>query len=255
MMITILTSHLGGSVKVDGKRLPGPIADANGLLDKLKNIWPANARVLMICADPRDYEKNDSVLYCLRSAFPMSGLSVSSVEMCDDRNETFADNICGFDVIILTGGHVPTQNAFFGKIGLREKLKNFDGILIAWSAGSMNCADIVYAGPELDGEAIDPDYKRWIPGLGLTSVNIFPHFQSLRDEMLDGFRLIEDITYADSMGHEILAINDGSYIVIEDGHTELFGEAYSILDGEEEPICREGESRIISEIVEKKRLP
>ena len=252
-MITILTSHVGGSVKVDGKRLPGPIADANGLLDKLKNIWPANARVLMICADPRDYEKNDSVLYCLRGAFPMSGLSVSSVEMCDDRNEDLAENICGFDVIILTGGHVPTQNAFFGRIGLREKLKNFDGILIAWSAGSMNCADIVYAGPELDGEAIDPDYKRWIPGLGLTSVNIFPHFQSLRDEMLDGLRLIEDITYADSMGNEILAINDGSYIVIEDGRTELFGEAYSILDGEEELICREGESRIISEIVLKMR--
>ena len=252
-MITILTSHMGGSVKVDGKRLPGPIADANGLLDKLKNIWPANARALMICADPRDYEKNDSVLYCLRGAFPMSGLSVSFVEMCDDRNETLADNMCGFDVIILTGGHVPTQNAFFGRIGLREKLKNFDGILIAWSAGSMNCADIVYAGPELDGEAIDPDYKRWIPGLGLTSVNIFPHFQSLRDEMLDGLRLIEDITYADSMGNEILVINDGSYIVIEDGRTELFGEAYSILDGEEELICREGESRIISEIVLKMR--
>ena len=244
-MITILTSHVGGSVKVDGKRLPGPIAEANGLLDILKSIWPANARVLLICADPKDYEKNDSVLYCLRSAFPMSGLSVSSVEMCDDRNEAFAGNICGFDVIILTGGHVPTQNAFFGKIGLKEKLKNFDGILIAWSAGSMNCADMVYAGPELDGEAIDPDYKRWIPGLGLTSINIFPHFQSLRDEMIDGLRLIEDITYADSMGHEILAINDGSYIVIEDGHTKLFGEAYRILDGREELICKDGESHFI----------
>ncbi len=253
MMITILTSHLGGSAKVGGRRLPGPIADANGLLDKLKKIWPSNARVLMICADPGDYEKNDSVLYCLRGAFPMSGLSVSAVEMCDDRNEALAENICAYDVIILTGGHVPTQNAFFGKIGLREKLKYFDGILIAWSAGSMNCADIVYAGPELDGEAIDPDYKRWIPGLGLTSVNIFPHFQSLRDEMLDGLRLIEDITYADSMGHEILAINDGSYIWIEDGCTELFGEAYSILDGEEELICRKGESRAVSEIVLKMR--
>ena len=102
-MITILTSHMGGSVKVDGKRLPGPIADANGLLDKLNNIWPANARVLMICAAPKDYEKNDSVLYCLSNAFPMSGLAVSSVEMCDDRNEDLAENICGFDVIILTG--------------------------------------------------------------------------------------------------------------------------------------------------------
>ena len=43
-------------------------------------------------------------------------------------------------------------------------------------------------------------------------------------------------------------LNDGSYIVIEDGRTELFGEAYRILDGEIELICRDGENRIISEI-------
>lgn len=78
----------------------------------------------------------------------------------------------------------------------------------------MNCADMVYASPELDGEALDPAFKRWIPGLGLTRVNIFPHFEMLKDDILDGLRVIEDITYADSMGQEILALNDGSYIVI-----------------------------------------
>ena len=252
-MITILTSHLGGSYKVDGKRLPRPIAEENGLLGKLKDIWPQDARVLMICADPEDYEKNDAVLYCYKEALPMSGLKLSSIGMCDARTEALADNISETDVIILTGGHVPTQNAFFSKICLREKLKGFEGILIAWSAGSMNCADMVYAGPEFPGEALDPDFKRWIPGLGLTEVNIFPHFEMLKDDILDGLRVIEDITYADSMGHEILALNDGSYIVIEDGKTELFGETYRILDGETELICRDGESRSISEMVIKMR--
>ncbi len=28
----------------------------------------------------------------------------------------------------------------------------------------MNCAEMVYAGPELPGEAIDPNYQRWISG-------------------------------------------------------------------------------------------
>ena len=181
-MITILTSHLGGSYKVDGKRLPGPIADKNGLLEKLKNIWPQDARVLMICADPVDYEKNDSVLYCYKEVFPMSGLKVSSIGMCDARTEAPAENISETDVIILTGGHVPTQNAFFRKLGLREKLKGFDGILIAWSAGSMNCADTVYAGPELPGEALDPAFKRWIPGLGLTREDNIDHvFSSMEN--------------------------------------------------------------------------
>ncbi len=117
----------------------------------------------------------------------------------------------------------------------------------------MNCADMVYASSELDGEALDPAFKRWILGLGLTRVNIFPHFEMLKDDILDGLRVIEDITYADSMGQEILALNDGSYIVIEDGRTELFGEAYRILDGEKELICRDGEKRFISEIVLKMR--
>lgn len=36
-------------------------------------------------------------------------------------------------------------------IGLKERLQSWDGLLIAWSAGSMNCAEMVYAGPELLG--------------------------------------------------------------------------------------------------------
>ena len=109
----------------------------------------------------------------------------------------------------------------------------------------MNCAEIVYAGPELDGEAIDPDFKRWIPGLGITNVNLFPHFQSLKEEWLDGMRLIEDITLADTVGHEIIAIHDGTYVMIENGVHKLFGEAYRIKDGQIEMICQNGMSIIL----------
>lgn len=105
----------------------------------------------------------------------------------------------------------------------------------------MNCADNVYAGPELEGEAIDPFYERWITGLGLTDINIFPHFQSLEGDFLDGLRLIKDITYADSIGHEIIALNDGSYIMLEDGKATLYGEAYMIKDGQQRQICKDGE--------------
>jgi len=146
------------------------------------------------------------------------------------------------DVIILAGGHVPTQNRFMKQLRLRERLQDYHGIVVAWSAGSMNCADNVYAGPELEGEAIDPLYQRWITGLGLTDINIFPHFQSLKDDCLDGLRLIEDITYADSVGHEIIALNDGSYIMLEDGKTTLYGEAYRIKDRQQRQICKDGGS-------------
>lgn len=171
----------------------------------------------------------------------MSGLSVSSVELCDDRSLNFANDLTAFQVLVLTGGHVPTQNRFFKNIRLRERLSDYNGLVVAWSAGSMNCANLVYAGPELEGEAVDPLFRRWIPGLGLTSINIFPHYQALKDDYLDGLRLIEDITFADSMGHEFIALNDGSYILIDGGHETLYGEAYRIKDGQISQICKDNE--------------
>ena len=200
-----------------------------------------NSYLRQIKASPVFYGKNDEVVSCLKESFPMSGLSISDFLMCDARNKEIINRLPQMDVLILAGGHVPSQNAFMRELQLKEKLVNGDGLLIAWSAGSMNCAEDVYAGPELPGEAIDPDYKRWIKGLGITKTNIFPHFEQLKDEVLDGMRLIEDITYSDSMGHEIIALNNGSYIVAENGVETLYGEAYSIKDGVQKQICTDGE--------------
>ena len=142
-MKVFMTSSIGGAIKENGKRLPAPLFWYNGFLEKLQSEWVDNSKVMIIAASPDDYEKNDAVCECLKQSFPMSGLSVSYMEICDHRNENLVDKIEEMDVILLAGGHVPTQNAFFAKIELKEKLTNFDGLLIAWSAGSMNCADIV----------------------------------------------------------------------------------------------------------------
>ena len=182
----------------------------------------------------------------MRQSLPLSGLSVSSIDMCDGRCPELAESVPDMDVLILMGGHVPTENAWFKELKLRERLEDFNGLILAYSAGSMNCADMVYSAPELPGEAIDPRFERWISGLGLTDVNIFPHFQWLREEILDGLRVVEDITFADSMGHEIIALNDGSYIVVDDeGGETVYGEAYRILDAVMEKICSDGESLLL----------
>lgn len=236
-MKAILTSSLGGQVKIDGKRLPAKLPETNGLLKCIKDSWKNDSKVMIISGSPEYYDKNDSVLFCLKGAFSLSGLSASEVLMCDERNKEIIECLPEMDVLILAGGHVPTQNSFMKTIGLKERLQAWDGLLIAWSAGSMNCAEMVYAGPELPGEAIDPNYQRWISGLGITKINIFPHFEALREEMLDGLRLIEDITYPDSIGHEIIALNNESFIVIDNGTDMLYGEAYSIKDGQQKQIC------------------
>ena len=227
-MKAILTSTLGGAFKVDGKRVPSIFMKENGLLQTLREEWIDNAKVMIICGSPNDYEKNDSICECLKKSFPMSGLDISYIGKCDGRNEELIEKLREMDVCVLAGGHVPTQNSFMKKINLKKRLVDFSGLLIAWSAGSMNCAANVYAAPELEGEAADPGYKRWISGLGITEVNIFPHYQLLKDEYLDG-----------------MSKDDGSYIMIKDGKEILFGEAYWIKDGNREQACKNGESVVL----------
>lgn len=100
------------------------------------------------------------------------------------------------DLIFLVGRYVPTQNAFLNSVGMRELLQSSDKLVIGSSAGSMNTAELVYAQPEEAGEAISKDYQRFLAGLGITQVQLIPHYQETKHHMLDGLRVFEDITYS-----------------------------------------------------------
>ena len=118
------------------------------------------------------------------------------------------------------------------------------------SAGSMNCARTVYAQPEMPGEAADPAYQRFIPGLGLTDYNVLPHYNAVESDVIDGLRLMEDITYPDSAGRTFYAIVDGSYLFQTQScgevHAEIRGEAYRIRDGKLEQVCGYGETLVLA---------
>ncbi len=244
-MNAILTSALGGQVKIDGKRYPSRLLEANGLLNHIQAVWKKNSRVMIISGSPTDYDKNDSVLFCLSGAFTLSDLSASEVVMCDERNREIIERLSEMDVLVLAGGHVPTQNRFFNRIRLRKLLKSYGGLVIGISAGSMNSAETVYAQPELEGEALDPAYLRFLPGLGLTETMLLPHWQYVRGTVLDGLRVCEDITLPVSRGRCFYAIPDGTYLLIENGRETLHGEACRIRDGVIERIAGDGETVLI----------
>ena len=113
------------------------------------------------------------------------------------------------------------------------------------SAGSMDMADQVYIQPEEPGES-DPDFRRFAPGLGLTEVNILPHYQKVKDNVLDGQRLYEDITFADSWGHTFFALPDGSWIYQDEEELTLLGEARMIRNGVIELLTKDGETLDLS---------
>ena len=204
----------------------------NGLAQELRRNWKERSRCLLIAAFPDAAAQNEQMRDFFEGVLIDTGLSIECLDLCDGRNgRESVEKLQSYDMIILSGGHVPTENAFFMEIGLAEKIRGFEGIVMGISAGSMNCAEIVYAQPEMPGEAVDPDYRRFIPGLGLTKYNILPHYQAVKDDYVDGMRLFEDITFRDSMGHTFYAIPDGSYLFRTDKTEEIRGEYWRISDG------------------------
>ncbi len=197
---------------------------------------------LMITATPSDTALTEEHSFAIRYTMELTGIMFENYTILDDRNKEQAENLVrSSDFIILGGGHVPTQHAFFTGIGLRDLMKDFEGTVFGISAGSMNAAEVVYAQPEREGESIDPDFEKYLPGLNLTKTMLIPHYQEIRDKILDGKRLFEDITCPDSIGREFYALCDGSYLY-SDGITErICGEAWLIKNGSITKICEEGE--------------
>jgi peptidase E len=224
-MICFLTSSTG---------LPesNTLNPANQFIEELRQHIPNHCRALFVCSDPNQYEVTDFYASAMKMSFEDAGFQFAQFNVLDNRNENLTINLINdSDLIILAGGHVPTQNLFFHKIGLKDILKGYSGIIIGISAGSMNSADLVYAQPELEGEALDPTYQRFLKGLGLTKTMLLPHYETVKNDILDGLRAIEDIAFEDSIGKTFYAIPDGSYLFIMSGKEELRGEAHMIKDG------------------------
>lgn len=220
-------------------------SNENGFVDRISACLLPHPRCLYICSSPERHDLNCRYGADVFMAFANAGIHFSSYQILDDQNADKADElVSSSQLIVLAGGHVPTQNAFFQKIGLRELLKHHPGVAMGISAGSMNSADLVYAQPEEPGESA-PDFARFLPGLGLTKLQILPHYQKVKDDILDGKRLFEEITYADSVGHTFYALPDFSYIVDDGHHATLYGEGYQICDGSRTIIARTGESILL----------
>lgn len=242
-MNLFLTSSIGGSYKENGKRIPCALNNANHFLDHLEQYWINNSKILIISSEPDNFEMSNSFKAVFTEAFKLSNLTFAEIDVCDRRSESeIADSIYNYDVLLLTGGHVPTQNQFFKRIQLKDLLKTYKGMIISFSAGSMNCADVVYAQPELDGEATNPDYQRYLDGLNLTKINILPHLQDIREQTIDGLRVLEDISLPDSKIRPFYALADGSYIFEGNGKSTLYGEAYWIHNGNITKVCEMGGS-------------
>lgn len=216
----------------------------NGLVERLRAVLPNPCETVYVCSAPNSPSLTDRFAKQAEASFEAAGFAFSGFTVLDRRNQDDTKALVQkADLLFFAGGHVPTQNRFFQQINLRDALEGFDGVILGVSAGSMNCSEVVYAPPELKGEALDPDYPKYYNGLGLTKTILIPHYQILKTDIVDGLRLMEDITYPDSMGRRFYAIIDGSYIYLDtvSGREEICGESYIIENGVLTPLSVSGE--------------
>ena len=207
------------------------IQTKNSFLDNLKKYWNKVSNVLYIASFPDAYDITDEYANKHHKAYLDAGLLISSFTVLDYRNISNSNYLIdNADVIILCGGHTPTENKFFVELNLKDKLQTFKGIIIATSAGSMNAAKIVYAQPELPGET-DKNYIKYFEGLGITNINILPHYHEYKNSIVDGLRVYEDITYKDSIGRCFYAFPDGTYLLSDGLKEYIYGETYVIKNG------------------------
>lgn len=219
-----LTSHISRN---DEKCLN----EENGFVERLKEaIGDMKINCLCISSKPSDIKGSEYFANLEKRKFENSGIYFTSFHSIHkDTAKAFDKLLEEANMLLLSGGHVPSQNKFFQKLKLKEKLKYFDGIVVGISAGSMNAQELVYAMPELDGEARDSKYERFIPGLGLTFNMIIPHYyEGMENETLDGLNLFTDIMIPDSKKREFLLFPDGTYIY-GDGVNEMIFGSYKLV--------------------------
>lgn len=231
-MDLFLTSKIGASVRQNGKIVTGKLDDSLGFLTKLRDSLRGRRLMLYISSTPDHNEKVYAWFCATIQALAAEGIRFDENILINGEN---ADSLTSLmphtDAVFLSGGHLPTQNQFFRQIGLSKILQAYAGTIVAQSAGSMNCAGTAYICPELPGESIDPSFERFRPGLGLTNINIVPHYNVNHGLMLDGKRFYEDIIRPDTFRLPIYVLPDGSYFHIHEGIAEAFGEMYLFRQG------------------------
>ena len=230
-MKCILTSYIDLYNKDEnGNRIAKKFGNHNKILDNIKKYVHKYDNFLFVASDEFNNEVTDMFANLTFESFNMT-LPFKNYNILDSRTENLANKLVqNADLIFLCGGHAPTQNKFLDNINLRDIIKNTNALIIGCSAGAMNMADIVYCPPELDGEAIDPNFNKIYKGLGLTYINVFPHYNDIKDNLVDGVHIINEVVIPDSFKYNIYAINNGSYILIDDKNY-IYGEAYLIKDG------------------------
>ena len=225
----------------NGEKVVHNFGNFNKILDNIKAEVKKCDNFLFVARgidDERTFSYYRNTCESFEMTLPFKNYDILNYETACNAKELIENA----DLIFLCGGHLPTQNKFFNDINLATHIQNTNALIIGGSAGSMNCASVVYCPPEVEGESEDKNFNRYLKGLSLTEINILPHYDEFIDYVLDGKSYINDIIMPYSNKTPVIALNNGSYILIKNNENIIFGESYAIYDNKIEKLCSDDET-------------
>lgn len=216
-MRLFLASNIGGIKKENGKKVPVSFFENNNFLKNMKESINDYNKFVIIASDADNYEQNDYYLKLDMDVLAMSGINFKENVVLDNRNKDDIVNVFkNSSLIFLSGGDTLKQNIFFNEINLKEYIKNIDACVVGISAGAINSAKIVFNSPEEEKDLTNPSI---LEGLGLTTINVEPHFDC------DKISKIQmDAILKESNNRVIYGLPDKSYIF----NNKVYGKCYRV---------------------------
>lgn len=216
-MRLFLASNIGGIKKENGKKVPVSFFENNNFLKNMKESINDYNKFVIIASDADNYEQNDYYLKLDMDVLAMSGINFKENVVLDNRNKDDIVNVLkNSSLIFLSGGDTLKQNIFFNEINLKEYIKNIDACVVGISAGAINSAKIVFNSPEEEKDLTNPSI---LEGLGLTTINVEPHFDC------DKISKIQmDAILKESNNRVIYGLPDKSYIF----NNKVYGKCYRV---------------------------
>lgn len=160
-----------------------------------------NMIITFIPSDFENTDKNDYMINNIANFFTNIKIKLRS-NIIDYRikKEHAKSLIDSSDILFILGGNPQKEMKFINKYDLVKTVNKFNGIMIGVSAGAINMAKTIYY--ENNNSLIT------YSGLGLTNINIYPHFDTENKEMIEEIKRIKKHT-------NIIALPKESFIFID----------------------------------------
>lgn len=243
-MIRFLTSDFKHYHKVDGQKIANSFDNTNGIVDQIKEYLKEKNTILFISADSKDIEKVSLYSQLLFEGLRLSGIEFKNYLVLSNETKINAkEYVEKADLIFLSGGDTYIQYQFFTEIKLKDLLVSFNGLIIGQSAGAINMSNNVFNSPE-NQEQSEPIF---FDGLGLTNINIEPHFQYDDTNFDDNGKYQRNAIIRESYNRQIYGQCNGSHIIIDENNVAtIYGDTYLIENGNITKICDNKNNKIIN---------